>query len=402
MVKHSSYGNWLQYFMQASHPNNNTAILIAGILSLVIGVGVARFAFTSLLPSMLEDSLDLTFAGILASVNFIGYLSGSILAIFISNLHTKIRLFRLGILLSILTTIVLGITQNEIAWILARIVAGFGAAMILVVGSAIVMTQLNLKDKTRAMGIHFSGIGFSILLSDLVARAFMSMGGTWQQAWLGLALFAAILAPFVLRTLSIDQHARQNIVHHRLSFSVFTPLALLLIVAYFTEGVGFVVQGTFLPDIINSVEGLEGYGGHTWLLVGIAGIPSSILWMRLAHRYGSINMIIVAMLLQVVGILIPTLTHHPLLNLLSGILYGGTFVGLVALFLNLGGRIAGKNPVVLMGALTSAYGIGQVSAPLYSVALTEHFGSYDTALYLTAAITGAGAILMLLGRKIRE
>jgi len=381
--------------------SNNTAILIAGIFSLVIGVGVARFAFTSLLPSMLDDGLDLTLAGLLASVNFVGYLGGSILAVFITNLHTKVQLFRLGILLSILTTIVLGVTRDETVWILARIVAGFGSAMVLVVGSAIVMTKLNFENKTQAMGIHFSGIGFSILLSDLTVRVIMGLGGTWQQAWIGLALFGALLAPFVLRTLSIDSAGRQNVEHHRFSFAVFTPLALLLIVAYFTEGVGFVVQGTFLPDIINSVDGLEGYGGYTWLLVGIAGIPSSILWMRLAQRYGSINMIIVAMLMQVVGILIPTLTQLPWLNLLSGILYGGTFVGLVALFLNLGGQLAGKNPVVLMGALTSAYGIGQVTAPLYSVALTEHFGSYDAALYLTAGITAAGAILMILGRKIR-
>jgi MFS family permease len=113
-------------------------------------------------------------------------------------------------------------------------------------------------------------------------------------------------------------------------------------------------------------------------------------------------MIIAAMLLQVVGILIPTLTHDPILNLLSGVLYGGTFVGLVALFLHLGGELAGENPVVLMGALTSAYGIGQVTAPLYSVALTERFGSYDAALYLTAAITASGALLMVLARRIRE
>jgi MFS family permease len=228
----------------------------------------------------------------------------------------------------------------------------------------------------------------------------MGWGGSWHQAWLGLTLLAAVLAPYVIRILSFDHTVKQNATHHRFSFAIFTPFTLLLIVAYIAEGVGFVDQGTFLPDIINSVKGLEGYGGYTWLLVGIAGIPSSIVWMRLAHRYGSLNMIIVAMMLQVVGILIPTLTHAPLLNLLSGILYGGTFVGLVALFLNLGGRLAGANPVVLMGALTSAYGIGQVTAPLYSVALTEHFGSYDPALYLTAAITGAGALLMVSGRRL--
>ncbi len=238
--------------MENTEPHLNTRVLIAGIFSLVIGVGVARFAFTSLLPAMLDDSLDLTFAGFLASINFAGYLSGSILAVFISRFPTKVRLFRFGIILCILTTALLGVTDDPTLWLIDRFIAGFGAAMALVVGSAIVMTRLNLPDKTRAMGIHFSGIGVSILLSDLMVRLIMGLGGSWQDAWLGLALFAALVAPFVLRTLSFAAETPQTAAHHRFSLSVFTPFTLLLIAAYFTEGVGFVVQGTFLPDIITA------------------------------------------------------------------------------------------------------------------------------------------------------
>jgi len=180
---------------------------------------------------------------------------------------------------------------------------------------------------------------------------------------------------------------------------LFSSFVIILILAYFTEGVGMVVQGTFLPTIIQSLPGLESFAGSTWLLVGLAGIPSSIIWMRLAHQHGSVNIIIIAMSIQIVGILIPTLSHNLYLNLLSGILYGGTFVGLVALFMHLGGKIAGDNPVMLMGALTVAYGIGQVSAPLYAVTLTEQSGNYNHALYVTAALVFSG-VLMLLITKI--
>ena len=174
---------------------------------------------------------------------------------------------------------------------------------------------------------------------------------------------------------------------------------IVLIIAYFTEGVGFVVQATFLPDIINNLKGLEGYGSLTWTLVGVAGIPSCIIWMLLAHRFGSSNIIIIALLLQAVGILIPAFSSNIYLNLLSGVLYGGTFIGLVALFMNLGGQLSRGNPVVLMGAMTSSYGIGQVIAPLYSVYFIEKYGNYDYALYLTAFIVLGGAILLLLAKK---
>ncbi len=379
--------------------NNNTAILLAGILAIVVGIGVARFAFTSLLPSMLGDFLSLSYAGVLASLNFAGYLAGAVFSIFIRDINTKVKYFRIGMALSIVTTVVLATTTDETLWLVSRVVAGFGSAMVLIVGGAIVMVKLSFESKTRAMGIHFSGIGFSIVTAELISRAVLR-SGTWSDAWLALSIFAFVVTFYSLYILSFDKKIKQESVKHPLSRSIFSPYVILLILAYFTEGVGFVVQGTFLPDIINSLEGLEGYGNLGWLIVGIAGIPSSILWMRWAHSYGSVNVIMVAMALQIVGSLIPALSSDILLNLLSGALYGSTFIGLVALFLNLGGHLAGRNPVVLMGAMTAAYGIGQVGAPLYSVVLTERFGSYNATLYVTAAIVFIGIVLLGFAKRI--
>ena len=376
--------------------NSNPAILLAGIIALIIGVGVARFVFTSLLPPMLENYLTISFAGVLASINYVGYLAGSIFAVFIKDINAKVKFFRFGMFLAVITTLMLGITTSDTIWIISRILAGFGAAMALVVGSAIVMNKLNIQNKTKAMGIHFSGIGFSILVSDLIVRIVFYFNGTWQLSWIVLAIFAFVMSFYSMYILSYDNEVKQNSVKHHIDKKLFSPFVIILIMAYFCEGVGMVVQGTFLPDIINSLEGLHGFGSFTWTLVGLAGIPSCIIWMMLAHKYGSVNIIILAMFLQVIGIMISALTNNIYLNLFSGILYGGTFIGLVALFMNLGGKLAGNNPVMLMGALTTAYGIGQVTAPLYSVALIEHFKSYDYALFVTAFIVSGGIVLLML------
>ena len=142
--------------------NSNTAILFAGIFSILVGVGIARFSFTSLLPLMLNNRLSVEFVGFLASVNYIGYLCGAIFAIFIKNIHLKIRFFKIGLYLSIISTAILGITTNNYLWIISRFIAGFGTAMILVVCSSIVMIKLKGEDKTKIMGIYFSGIGIAI------------------------------------------------------------------------------------------------------------------------------------------------------------------------------------------------------------------------------------------------
>ena len=374
--------------------NNNAAILLAGILALVVGVGVARFAFTSLLPAMLENHLSIAFAGMLASVNYVGYLSGSIFAIFIKDIHAKVRFFRFGLVLCIVTSLLLAFTENQVTWLIARLLAGFGAAMALVVGSAIVMSKLQNTNKTKAMGIHFSGLGFSILVSDIIMRAVFNFSTYWQHAWLALAMVGTLFACYSAYILTFEKQNADQVIKHKFDKSLFSPLVIILALAYFTEGVGMVVQATFLPDIVNSLPGLAGYGGYAWLAVGLAGIPSCIIWMRLAHRFNSIDMMMLAMALQVVGILIPIFSNNIMLNLISGMLYGATFIGLVALFMNFAGQLAGKNPVFIMGVITAAYGVGQVVAPLYCVALIEQFGNYNAALYLTAFIVITGIILL--------
>lgn len=374
--------------------DKNSSILLAGILALVVGVGVARFVFTSLLPAMLVDSISIAFAGVLASINYLGYLAGSVFSIFIKDIHSKVKYFRLGLVLCVVSSFVLGMTENNTVWIIARLLAGFGAAMALVVGSAVVMLKLQSTNKTKAMGIHFSGLGFSIVITDLLMRAVFYYGGDWKDAWLILAIMGAVLSCYCVYILQFEKQPKNQVVKHKFDKSLFSPMVIILILAYFTEGVGMVVQATFLPDIVNSLEGLSGYGGYVWLAVGLAGIPSCIIWMRLAHRFGSINIMIVAMLLQIVGILIPTLSNNIVMNLVSGLLFGATFIGLVALFMNFGGQQSSKNPVFIMGAITSAYGVGQILAPLYSVALIKQFNTYDQALYLTAIIVACGILLL--------
>ena len=55
-------------------------VIAAGMCSLVLTVGLARFSYTPLLPIMREQaSLSAFDGGWLATVNYIGYISGALL-----------------------------------------------------------------------------------------------------------------------------------------------------------------------------------------------------------------------------------------------------------------------------------------------------------------------------------
>ncbi|HAC70264.1 MAG TPA: MFS transporter, partial [Arcobacter skirrowii] len=207
--------------------NNNISILIAGIFSIIIGIGVARFAFTGLIPPMLDDYLTIKFVGILASLNFAGYLSGSLFSIFIKDINVKVYLYRFGVVLAILTTFVLVYSTNDTVWMVSRVLAGFAGAMCLIVGTAIVMQKLTIKSKTKAMGIHFSGIGFSILTTDLIARFVLSLDYSWRDSWFVLAIFAIVLSFYSVYILSFDKEVKQNQVKQKFDFTIFTPFVIV-------------------------------------------------------------------------------------------------------------------------------------------------------------------------------
>ncbi len=100
-------------------------VLGEGILSLLLALGVARFAYTPLLPLMQQQAgrgdAD---AGRLAAINYGGYLSGALLASLISDLVVKDRLFRLGMLLAVASTAMMGLTTDPWLWAVSRFVAG--------------------------------------------------------------------------------------------------------------------------------------------------------------------------------------------------------------------------------------------------------------------------------------
>lgn len=376
----------------------DTRILIAGILGIVVGMGVARFAFTSLLAPMLNGFLSLQDLGLLTSINYVGYLLGAVGAVFVSRIKTKVFLFGFGLFLSAINTFILGLFSDIYIWQFSRFTSGLGSAFVLIIGTSLVMSKLDTKNKTKAMGIHFSGIGFGIVFADILVKIFLPLY-SWQNVWLILGIFAIFVSILSFKTLSSKTKDLQE-TSFKFDKKIFNPFVVLLILAYFTEGVGFVVQASFLPDIINKTA--PNVASIAWLFVGIGGVFSCIVLMNLASRFGSINIIILALFLQIIGILIPTFTTNAFFNVLSGVLYGGTFIGLVALFLHLGSLASAKNPLVLMGALTTAYGFGQILAPLYSTYFAQKYNSYDYALYITAIIVFFGIIFMQISKKYHK
>lgn len=372
-------------------------VLFAGVLGLIVTVGVARFAYTPLLPVMQAQTwLDDQYGGWLAAVNYMGYMTGALLAASISQLATKDRLYRVYLLLAVVTTGLMGLTDNVWAWVVLRFLSGLSSSGGMLLASALILNWLIRHHHPGELGIHFLGIGSGIVFAAVVVEVLVRLAVSWDWQWQVFALLAAALA--VPAWVWMPKPDASGVTAQGKALVDLPPSPTfywLMLLAYFCAGYGYVISATFIVDIIESSAGLKGFGQLVFLLVGVAAMPAAIFWDRLARRVGYLNALFWACGIQVLGIILPALTTSLTGAVLSALLYGGTFVGCVSLVLTMAGRFYPTKPARLMGKMTLSYGAAQIVAPALTGVLAQQQGSYELGLYLAAAVVALGALLVI-------
>jgi hypothetical protein len=159
-----------------------------------------------------------------------------------------------------------------------------------------------------------------------------------------------------------------------------------LVVSYLLEGAGYIIAGTFLVAAIRATS--PGWiGSSAWVVVGLAALPSSALYSRLASRFPPAMVLRTALLVQAVGMLLPAVFSGSSMALFAGVVFGGTFLGIVSLGMGTGARMGIPRSAAI---LTIAFSIGQILGPLAAAPLLG--GGYAPALVLGAVIVTLAAV----------
>ena len=249
-------------------------VLTAGIFSLILTLGVARFAYTLLLPPMqAQAGLGVGAAGALAAINYAGYLSGALLAMLISDLRLKDRIYRIGLLVAVASTALMGLSQEPWVWALSRYLAGLSSAAGMLLGAGLVLNWLMRHGHRGELGIHYSGIGLGIVACSALVAVMGSLLD-WRGQWLALAAFGSLLAVPALAWLPRPEPMPAGAGPASMQDQPPTPRFLrLLMAAYFCAGMGYVVSATFIVAIVERLPGLAGQGKWAFLAIGLAAAP---------------------------------------------------------------------------------------------------------------------------------
>lgn len=390
---------------------NETVIAWIGLYCLAVVMGYGRFLFTATLPDIMSElSLSTTIAGWLASVNYMGYFLGSLIAMFVPHRLTW-RALILGTLLSIITTLLLFLPNLPLSlWYVIRLFAGIASGIGMILGSSFVIQSFSTHKRSLLSTLHYAGIGVGISASAILTWWLLSLDLHFYSIWLvaGLTSLPLLVLLYAIRPDGVSQgnalNKKPSIKQTYINFkrSLYEAMVgqakavLLLSLSYVLAGFGYITSATFLPVMAAKQLPTQTHAGLLiWLVVGVFAMLSNPLWGALAKRIGETKTLMGLTLLQALGMFVPLWFAGAFGLYINAAILGATFVGIVSMTLNIIKNINPAYSNLLIGLATLAYAVGQFLGPLVTVALAGAKDNFDAGLLVAGAGLLLGLVLIL-------
>lgn len=366
-------------------------VALCGFIVLVVAMGIGRFAFTPQVPLMIRDEqLTLTSAGLVAAVNYLGYLLGAWDAMRAQR-HIEMRLY-LGIGGAVALTFLSSAADN--AWLhgALRLVIGAMSGWAMVLIAAWTNERLAIAGRPGLSAAVFAGPGAGIALSGLLAVAIQAKGLTAASAWLLYGVLALLLVALIARFLPRPGEWHRPGVQPQ-------PLTLTadlqrLVWSYSLAGFGYILPATFLSQMAAQRFPGSLFAQFVWPVFGAAavlGIGLSILLRGIGYSH---QRLAVVLWLQGAGVLAAWLMPGMSGLVTGALLVGGGFLCAVQLSLLYGRELAPNHARYMAGLLTTGYAIGQLVGPVTSALSTWLTQRLEPALGIAAIALLAGGLLV--------
>jgi predicted MFS family arabinose efflux permease len=257
----------------------DAATIFVLALAPAIGVGIARFAYSLLLPDM-RTSLDWSYAaaGFMNTINAAGYLVGALIAAAVMRRIGQFGAIFYGSLICVLALALSAVSANFVLLSAARLAAGIGGAVAFVAGGVAVarVSQHHPGHAALLLSLYYIGPGLGIVVSGVAIPLLLAaLGpGTWWLAWGALAVISAV---FCLALLWVRDKEVTPLAAKAQSAVPLMPMAPIL-VSYCLFSIGTIAYMTFMVAwLINEGAGAVAQSAF-WSLLGLGGVCAPFLW----------------------------------------------------------------------------------------------------------------------------
>lgn len=392
--------------MRRPHPAWTVAF--AGGVAVFCGLGLGRFAFGMMLPSMsVSLGLDYGQGGLLGFANMLGYLVAVLTVPFVlRRLGTRVTA-TLGLTAMALSMFGMILTEDFVILCLFYLLTGLGSGAVVLPSMSVMSQWFAPSHRGLAAGIVMSGPGFGIILTGFIVPRLMPWGTlhSWQSGWLIFGMITAAVAFLTYALIRNQPHELGLTPYGRVKVGstaqtpALTPRARLRLLAHM--GVIFGIYGAtymlYVTFIVTSM--IDSYGmsqqdaGGLWAWFGLLSIFSGVLFGWISDQIGRrMGMALAFTVLAAAYLLVGFGGGMPSLYLsiiLFGIAAWSVPVIMAASSGDFFGPAAAANALAVLMLLFS---VGQGVGPVIAGFLAERSGSF------TASYFGAGlAALLALG-----
>jgi len=378
--------------MHASQPAGWRATL-AGFCASLVGIGLARFAYTPLLPAIIDAHwFAASAAAYLGAANLAGYLAGALFARRMARSISAASAIRLMMVLATLALFACAMPVSFAWFFFWRFASGLSGGVLMVLAAPTVLPLVPLSRRGLAGGVIFMGVGAGIALSGTVVPLLLHQGLT--TTWLGLGAMAALLTlaswsswpKESVREAASQQHAP---VHRNGRLRV-------LYVGYALNAVGLVPHMIFLVDFVARGLGLGLHAGaQYWVLFGIGALLGPLVTGHLADRTGFAPALRLAFLIEGVAVVLPVLGLGQIALMISSVVMGAFTPGIVPLALGRVHELLPHHPMAQKAgwsAATTSFAVLQAVAAYGMSFLFAHNGGEYRGLFVIGAVAMALAL----------
>jgi MFS family permease len=387
-------------------------IVFVGFLVVFACIGLARYAYTMLLPSM-QSGLGLPYdrMGFIGTSNFFGYLVSVVLAPRMIRLFKPRAVIASGLLLISLSLFGVGVSSGFITPLVFYFLVGTGTGFANIPTFVLLSFWFRSEQRGKAAGLIIAGMGSAIVLAGLLVpllnRVFGANG--WRAGWLFLgviALIVSFLAVWLLRNtpaeIGLEPIGRVT----QPSLGQLVPLekkgdgTLLfrLGLLYLAFGATFMVYGTFIVTTMIREYGFSEFrAGIYWSWAGFFSIFSGVVFGILSDRIGRKYGLALAFAVQSSAYLLAGLNPGSMGLMFSIVLYGSAVFAIPAIMAAAVGDYLGiSRAAASFSTITIFFAAGQTIGPSLAGVIGKTSGSFAGAYLLAALITAAATVFALI------